>query len=614
MGILWPERDGWIFMLPMPKDIAIATAIRNVPGVPFIADAANRICDRYASPDDNLRVVLFLLLARAQDGHLQLGTSPEAVASMKSKLFDWSTQINSTDSHQDNRSTTVRDWLVALAECWPVPMDSVFPEHLIVKTDTGLQLRRFHHIEATLENAITERLTGDVVHDKDKWDSAVSEAISEMSERNSIQLAPEQQAAVVAASKKLLIITGGPGTGKTTVIASILDAWKRFAKSTQTDVRIALAAPTARAATRITSAISKQQVDASAAMTVHRLLGSRPDQHNAYYYNQRNPLEVDVLIVDEVSMLDAGLMDALLQAMPLDACLILVGDPNQLPSVEAGTILQDLMSLQNDLGAKNPIITLKRNQRATTDLSAIAEATLQGDVDNTLTRIGNRLYDAVSSNGCLRNPADMWARFTRFRPTMAVPQRFSDTESLTNAATNLFKELAAWQIICPLRRQVMTINQQFEAGKHPDSITPIIVTRNNYALDLMNGEIGFSAWVGDELYAAFEPMQTISKDGQLVQGPIRVLPYASLTDIDTAYAITVHKSQGSEWGTVDVVLPPEPNRLCTRELIYTAITRARHDIGVFGSRAVLQAAIQTQIFRDSNLGNRLLSALRRMAK
>ena len=92
-------------------------------------------------------------------------------------------------------------------------------------------------------------------------------------------------------------------------------------------------------------------------MTVHRLLGSRPDQHNAYYYNQRNPLEVDVLIVDEVSMLDASLMDALLQAMPTDACLILVGDPNQLPSVEAGSVLQDLMALQSDLTAKSATCT-----------------------------------------------------------------------------------------------------------------------------------------------------------------------------------------------------------------------------------------------------------------
>jgi exodeoxyribonuclease V alpha subunit len=150
--------------------------------------------------------------------------------------------------------------------------------------------------------------------------------------------------------------------------------------------------------------------------------------------------------------------------------------------------------------------------------------------------------------------------------------------------------------------------------KHPDGITPIIVTRNNYALDLMNGEIGFSAWVGDELYAVFEPLLTTTKDGSLVVGPTRLLPYASLTDIDNAYAITVHKSQGSEWGTVDVVLPTEANRLCTRELIYTTVTRARNNIQILGSDAVFSSALATRIFRDSNLGSRLTTAVRKLAK
>jgi len=130
----------------------------------------------------------------------------------------------------------------------------------------------------------------------------------------------------------------------------------------------------------------------------------------------------------------------------------------------------------------------------------------------------------------------------------------------------------------------------------------------------MNGEIGFSAWVGDELYAAFEPLLTTTKDGHLVVGSTRLLPYASLTDIEPAFAITVHKSQGSEWGTVDVVMPPEVHRLCSRELLYTALTRARKEVGVLGSEGVFRSALETQIFRDSNLGSRLTMALRKLAK
>ena len=601
-------------MLPTPNGISIAAAIRRIPGVPFIADATNRICDRYAAPDDVLRTVLFLMLARAQDGHLQLGSSPDAIQSVKGQLREWSTQIKSAELLNDEHTESICEWLDALANVWPAPMDHPFPSNLIVTTASGLQLRRFHSIEADLEAAITERLEGDAITDKSAWEAAVAEAILSMATRNDIHLAVEQKAAVAAASRKLLIITGGPGTGKTTVIASILDAWKRFSSKCGTDVRIALAAPTARAATRITAALSRQKVDAVAAMTVHRLLGSRPDQHNAYYYNQRNPLEVDVLIVDEVSMLDASLMDALLQAMPTDACLILVGDPNQLPSVEAGSVLQDLMALQSDLGERSPIITLKRNQRATSELSAIADAILDGDSTTAQDLLGEQLRNDVAPHGGLRQPEKMLERYAKFRPRMAAPMRFNSTHALLESADALLRELSAWQIICPLRRQVTVINQQFDGMKHPDGITPIIVTRNNYALDLMNGEIGFSAWVGDELYAAFEPLLTTTKDGTLVVGPTRLLPYASLTDIDNAYAITVHKSQGSEWGTVDVVLPTEPHRLCTRELIYTAVTRARKNVEVLGSNTVFTSALGMRIFRDSNLGNRLTNAVRKLAK
>ena len=614
MGQLWMGRDGWTFMLPTPNGISIAAAIRRIPGVPFIADATNRICDRYAAPDDVLRTVLFLTLARAQDGHLQLGSSPDAIQSVKGQLRMWSLQIKSDELLNDHHAEATCGWLDALADCWPAPMDHLFPSNLIVTTASGLQLRRFHSIEAGLEAAITERLEGDAVTDKSAWDAAVAEAILSMATRNDIHLAVEQQAAVAAASRKLLIITGGPGTGKTTVIASILDAWKRFSSKCGTDVRIALAAPTARAATRITAALSRQKVDAIAAMTVHRLLGSRPDQHNAYYYNQRNPLEVDVLIVDEVSMLDASLMDALLQAMPADACLILVGDPNQLPSVEAGSVLQDLMALQSDLGDKSPIVTLVRNQRATSELSAIADTMLDGDATAAKELLGERLCNDVAPHGGLRHPEKMRVRYAEFRPQMATPTRFNSTYALLESADALLRELGAWQIICPLRRQVNVINQQFDGMKHPDGITPIIVTRNNYALDLMNGEIGFSAWVGDELYAVFEPLLTTTKDGTLVVGPTRLLPYASLTDIDNAYAITVHKSQGSEWGTVDVVLPTDANRLCTRELIYTAVTRARNNIQILGSDAVFSSAIATRIFRDSNLGSRLTTAVQKLTK
>jgi len=116
MVLRWTERDGWISLLPIPKNMSIAEAIKCLPGVPFIAEATNRICDRYAAPDETLRVVLFLLLARAQDGHLQLGNSSDAIASVKGQLNEWSKQVLGDQQHPDDRSVTVSEWLNALAE------------------------------------------------------------------------------------------------------------------------------------------------------------------------------------------------------------------------------------------------------------------------------------------------------------------------------------------------------------------------------------------------------------------------------------------------------------------------------------------------------------------
>lgn len=587
----------------IPVGLSIRDAICLIPTGAFVAENANRVTDGFGASDEELRVALFLLLARAQDGHQQIGFSSEACTSMVAHLQRWVEVLRAEDNGAYH-SKSVADWLDTMIKHWPEPIRGPFNPQFIIQTADGIQLKRHAALERELICAIEKRIWACPAEIPNVWSEAVSTTVKDMEKTRGILLEPEQRRAVEQSHQPLLIVTGGPGTGKTTVIASIVLAWQQQrGDSTLTDVRIALAAPTARAATRISDALRRQSVIAQPALTVHSLLRMSPDSHRAAYYNHQNPLDLDVLIVDEVSMLDTQLLTSIMNAMPDHATLILVGDPFQLPSVEAGSVLNDLMVLRDHPlpQVKKMVVTLGRSLRSTDQLSAIAESCLAEDPATTIQLLGARVIDDVTENGVISGFDALVGTYQSHRPILSITGKLSCMTDLVNMSTTLFQELKAFQIICPVRYQVVQLNRLFSRQTKLDSIRPIIMAKNNYGLKIMNGEIGFVVTVSDERVAIFEPEQGSHLDSD--ESPLpRIVPLASLTDYDDAWAITVHKSQGSEWDHVEIILPFAVNVLCTRELVYTALTRAKCSVIFHSSPVVFMASLSQRVFRDSNLG------------
>ena len=450
----------------------------------------------------------------------------------------------------------------------------------------------------------------------------------------------QQLAAAMAVMQSLAIVSGGPGTGKTHTVAAILSLLVEQALASGQQLRIALAAPTGKAATRLTESIRKARSVLHApesvknaipaeAQTLHRLLGVRPGRVTPRY-NAQNPLHLDVLVVDEASMIDLPLMHRVLAALPRGARLIVLGDRDQLASVEAGSVfadlcggnsepvysagfsrrLQQLFSWQLPAPAENPhaladnVVVLRKSYRFDQQggIGRLARAVNSGDVQAVQSILSAGYQDiswrtppAGSLTGDL---AEYAAR--AFAPVM---QAGSPEQALT--------ALEASRILCAVRKgaagveQVNLVVQQaladaghiqlsgeFYAGR------PVMVTRNDYQLGLFNGDIGI-LWpdpdAGRALRAWF----------RLPDNSIKSLVPGRLPEVETAFALTVHKSQGSEFARVLMLLPETDSPVLTRELVYTGITRAAKNVEIWDSNAMLLRAIQRRVERASGLPDKL---------
>lgn len=409
----------------------------------------------------------------------------------------------------------------------------------------------------------------------------------------------QRAAAEVALSQGLTVLTGGPGTGKTTTVARLLAL---LAGGTR--LRIALAAPTGKAAARLQEAVQLEVDKLSAAdrsaleglqaTTLHRLLGSRPDTSARFRHNRANRLPHDVIVVDETSMVSLTLMARLLEAVRPEARLILVGDPDQLASVEAGAVLADLV---DGLGGAR-IAELKTSHRFGESIGALASAIRVGDADTAVDvlRGGDDHIEWVDTDEPaehLRKVLVPWA--------VALRQAAILGDDSAGLAT-----LNEHRLLCAHRRGPYGVrywNHQVErwlAERTGEPIwsdwyagRPVLVTANDYGLGLYNGDTGV----------------TVQRDGVLravIAGTSRVeFATSRLADVETMHAMTIHKSQGSQADEVTVLLPPEDSRLLTRELFYTAVTRAKSRVRVVGPEASVRTAIERRAVRASGLAQRL---------
>ena len=454
---------------------------------------------------------------------------------------------------------------------------------------------------------------------------------------------PQRKAVESAVTRRFTVVTGGPGTGKTTIVCSILRALIARGLSTED---IALVAPTGRAAQRMGESLREQcagargldealrlRIESLKGSTIHSLLGGFPPN---WKYTADNRLPLKLVVVDESSMVDVMLMRALIEALPDDCRLVLLGDRDQLPSVEVGAVLGDIV----DGGATSCVVRLGASKRFAEEIARCAEAINAGDVPGFLKNAGALPADddswpdrlKSSGTGCFRLPLTAEAEKRRDACHAAVVRWAGDYGLLTNLAgglvalasrkewkddpalTNgilsenakaLFEALVRSRILVVVRRGpygVKMINDLLVAkrfGKTPSNElskagVPVIVTRNtpNHACGaLFNGDIGVTVKGPAGMVVLFK------RGDKVVSCPIALLPEHEL-----AYAITVHKSQGSEYGNVLVVLPDDKaHPLISRQLLYTAVTRAKERAVILGMQEAIEAAIGNDQKRDTGI-------------
>lgn len=419
----------------------------------------------------------------------------------------------------------------------------------------------------------------------------------------------QRRAAEVALSQSLTVLTGGPGTGKTTTVARLLALLaEQAAQQQRPPLRIALAAPTGKAAARLLEAVQQQVAALDAedrdrlpeltASTLHRLLQRRPDNASRFRHHRENRLPHDVIVVDETSMVSLTLMARLLEAVRPDSRLILVGDADQLASVEAGAVLADLV---DGLGGRDDvrIARLVTSHRFGAPIGELATAVRDGDTD--------RVIDALKAGGPHIEWLDTDHPGDRLRGVL-LPHalRLREAAILGNGRVAL-ATLDEHRLLCAHRRGPSGVrhwNRQVErwltdATGEPiwtDWYTgrPVLVTANDYGLGLYNGDTGVAVTRPDGL-AAVVGAGT---------GPVE-LSVNRLSDVETMHAMTIHKSQGSQADEVTVLLPAEDSRLLSRELFYTAVTRAKTRVRIVGSEPAVRAAIGRRVVRASGLRQRL---------
>ncbi len=471
-----------------------------------------------------------------------------------------------------------------------------------------------------------------------------------------LQLEPEQKLAALAAMRSpLTIITGGPGTGKTSIVVTIL---RLLAENGVPLEKALLAAPTGRAANRMAESIRAGLNTIhpegrhpallnwdEEPQTLHRLLGFSPTR-GQFTRNRENPIEADYLIVDECSMADLMLMESLFNALQTKTSLILLGDANQLPSVDAGAVFKDLVTAAGETAPplEDPWQAIEWLRRKGGTLAAHVIALRRsfrqssGDGGGHILEIAARiqqpskagLFDGETGRPievlqadaswpwqgvCLVSPDQISVRALAER----LFQRFyTDYHRLSTKCFDSFQrqekdlaELFAYfdrlRILCLTRATALGVehlNQLFQQRFYQGDPwfypgVPWMVTRNDYRRGLFNGDIGIALWQSGE--AGQRRRWLVFRDAS----GFKPIPFESLTALEPAFAMTVHKSQGSEMDHVVLVLPDQAHHLCKKEVIYTALTRAKRSVLVYGNPDLLSQAVAQETVRTTGLKRNL---------
>lgn len=447
----------------------------------------------------------------------------------------------------------------------------------------------------------------------------------------------QKVAAAVALTRRISVISGGPGTGKTTTVAKLLAALIQL--SGEQKCRIRLAAPTGKAAARLTESLggalqklplTQEQLALfpNEASTLHRLLGAQPGSQRLRYH-AGNPLHLDVLVVDEASMIDLTMMSRLIEALPAHARVIFLGDRDQLASVEAGAVLGDICTYASQgyttaraqelarltgcalEGNDNPLAgalrdslcLLQKSYRfgSHSGIGQLAAAVNRGDRNATRAVFSGEFDDIEKKS--LQNGEEYQAMLDE---ALQGYQLFLASVQQQRPPEQVIAAFGEYQLLCALRegpfgvaglneRLEQVLAQKRKITRLPHSRwyegRPVMISRNDSALGLFNGDIGIALDRGQGLRVWF----------LMPDGSVKSVQPSRLPEHETAWAMTVHKSQGSEFNHAALILPSQLSPVVTRELIYTAITRARKRLSLYTDERVLVQAIATRTERRSGL-------------
>lgn len=467
------------------------------------------------------------------------------------------------------------------------------PESIVIQA-IAEEVNEGRLIQATIENEICYYLSPiyqaeegvakqilELLQGESRWQNIDAEqAIPWVEQKTGLQLSNSQKAAIrLALTSKVFIITGGPGVGKTTLVNSLL-------KIIQTKrLRIALCAPTGRAARRLSESTGIE------AKTIHRLLEYEPHKH-AFKYNHNQPLETDLVVIDESSMVDIVLMYQLLKAIPKQAGLILIGDVDQLPSVGPGLVLRDLIA-----SAVIPTVSLTEifRQASTSQIIINAHRVNQGKM---LIKSDEKLSDFYFIS--VEHSEEILDKLL-YIVTERIPNRFDfhpvhDIQVLTPMNRG---GLGARSLNIELQKKLNPNHESVERfGTHFALGDKVMQTVNNYDKDVFNGDIGIITSINKE-----DSEMIINFDGRRIS-----YEFNDLDEITLAYAISIHKSQGSEYPALVIPISTQHYNLLQRNLIYTGITRGKKLVVLIGqTKAVAMAIRNHQTSRRlTNLKNRLM--------
>jgi exodeoxyribonuclease V alpha subunit len=513
-------------------------------------------------------------------------------------------------------------WRAALESSGVVGAESV----LVLDAAGRLYLQRYWRHEQALASALLARAADVPVVDEDRLRADLACLFPRTGERPDWQ----QVAAATAVLRRLCVVSGGPGTGKTSTVVRVLAL---LIGQSDRPLRIALAAPTGKAAARLQESIRATRaalaVDESVrrqipdeTSTIHRLLGARRDS-TAFRHDAEHPLALDVLIVDEASMVDLALMARLVAALPASARLVLLGDRDQLASVEAGAVLGDVCGpapgfsaafrtrVEQIVGDALPagrasaspladcVVLLTESHRfgGGSGIGRVARAVNAGDAAGVVALLEDpHVPDVTRADGSERQLVDA---------TLAGHAAYHARVGEGADPRDVFEAFRAFRVLCATRRGprgAESVNARMTAALgvqgewYPGR--PVLVTQNDYALRLFNGDVGIA-------------LPDAAADGRLrvffeeADGRLRRIPPLRLPPHETTYAMTIHKSQGSEFTRVLLVLPADDSRLATRELLYTGLTRAREAVAVWAGEQALRAAVGRRLVRSSGLRDAL---------